>query len=513
MHVSVTLATNVEHDLPRPKRRWWQWRNRTRFIVTLVISMIVWCAVDVRQRGRVDPNNPTAHRTDFTVYTEAGAAFFDGRDPYAVTNPRGWGYLYPPLFAMLVAPLHALDMRDQVVVWFAISALLAWGCYRQSVQILRLLMPDTPERGSFGPLPSWIGWSAVMAAMLPALNCLQRGQVGILKLYLLLAGFHLLVAGVTSATRKGWYCSLAGGLFALTIVLKVTPIISVGYTLAAELLGGLRARRRLEISSPGASCTAGVGIGLFACLLLLPAMLVGWRANLHHLETWGQGVAKNAERSTEGELAGDSYSIRNQSLSHAVCRFGNWAHYEFAGGPLDSGGKPDALGKRGLIMEAGIVAGVLRVVCLVEGLLLLVAVWRVAAPGLLNLAALFGMACVSTLVVAPIARGHYYLLFLPAVIFVTPWLLEHRQRSLALCMALTPALLISAHYLQIGVFGRVGLLGIGTAIWFTVGAVAMIRLGPLVKQRESDAMIDRPAAISRPHVAMNGQLAPTVPGR
>ena len=53
------------------------------------------------------PEDPLQHKTDFTVYTEAGAAFFDGRPPYEVSNPRGWIYLYPPLFAMLVAPLHA----------------------------------------------------------------------------------------------------------------------------------------------------------------------------------------------------------------------------------------------------------------------------------------------------------------------------------------------------------------------------------------------------------------------
>ena len=60
------------------------------------IVIVGWFAVDVGPRGRVVPGRVDAHRTDFTVFTEAGKAFFDGRDPYAVTNPRGWFYLYPP---------------------------------------------------------------------------------------------------------------------------------------------------------------------------------------------------------------------------------------------------------------------------------------------------------------------------------------------------------------------------------------------------------------------------------
>src|SRR5262245_40992310 len=68
--------------------------------VTLVLGLTIWGWLDVRERGQVHPDHVDFHRTDFTVYTGAGAAFFDGRDPYQVTNPRGWYYLYPPLFAL-----------------------------------------------------------------------------------------------------------------------------------------------------------------------------------------------------------------------------------------------------------------------------------------------------------------------------------------------------------------------------------------------------------------------------
>ncbi len=129
--------------------------------MVLTIVFAVWGVVDVRARGVYDPANPGEHRTDLTVYTEAGAAFFDGREPYEVTNPRGWRYLYPPLFAMLLAPLHVLPSETQVLVWFIASALAAWGCYSECVRLAQARCPagprETPSaayrRGSPGARP------------------------------------------------------------------------------------------------------------------------------------------------------------------------------------------------------------------------------------------------------------------------------------------------------------------------------------------------------------------------
>src|SRR5712671_3869988 len=109
---------------------------------TIVLAVVVWGLTDVRRRARVDPQHPTVHRTDFTVYTEAGAAMLDGRDPYQVANPRGWKYVYPPLFALVVAPLHTLDPQFQVILWFAISLCMCWGCYRECVRIAAIVSPD-----------------------------------------------------------------------------------------------------------------------------------------------------------------------------------------------------------------------------------------------------------------------------------------------------------------------------------------------------------------------------------
>src|SRR5271157_4378388 len=121
---------------------WWGYSRPTaaiqlRYVATvLVIGLTIWGWLDVSERGQTHPNHADFHRTDFTVYTEAGAAFYDGRDPYQVSNPRGWRYLYPPMFAILVAPLHALPPMGQVAVWFVLSVAMLFGCYFELRRIL-----------------------------------------------------------------------------------------------------------------------------------------------------------------------------------------------------------------------------------------------------------------------------------------------------------------------------------------------------------------------------------------
>src|SRR4051812_41064913 len=53
----------------------------------VAVALTVWGYVAIGPNGRLEPGHTEFHKTDFTVFTEAGAAFFDGRDPYGVTNP------------------------------------------------------------------------------------------------------------------------------------------------------------------------------------------------------------------------------------------------------------------------------------------------------------------------------------------------------------------------------------------------------------------------------------------
>jgi hypothetical protein len=65
-----------------------------------------------------------------------------------------------------------------------------------------------------------------------------------------------------------------------------------------------------------------------------------------------------------------------------------------------------------------------------------------------------------------VARGHYFVLFLPAALFVPLWFIKCGAPRRAFRGAVVPALLVVAHYALLEYTGRVGLLGIGTTLWY-----------------------------------------------
>jgi len=476
--------------------------DRRRLLVIVGIVLVVWGWVDVRLRGTVDPANAEIHKTDFTVYTEAGAAFFDGRDPYQVTNPRGWGYLYLPLFAMLVAPLHVFSPRTQVLIWFYLSVLMLWGCYRECQRLRGLLFNDRLDGGrarqwSSMSIPGWIGWAAVLAIMLPAFNCMQRGQIGMLKLYLLLLGFRLVLSSGTLLRSFA-----AGAVLSLPIVLKITPAVPVGCLLLQQFASAWWSGERRVKSLRGASCSLGVVCGLLFCIFPLPSAMVGSEANLHHLNSWWNLVGSKADDVGFDRFAGNSYSVRNQSLSNAVHRFGNWAGYQFAGGGYDDLGEEFDRQAARLAMDTEFVAQVLLPVrAALGGLLLVLVIVAARRQDRLLEAAVFGLACVATLIVSPIARGHYYVLLLPASLFLPWWLDCAGRHRLARWMAWIPAALTIAHYTAMDFTGRVGLLGLGITAWYIAATSLIIAFSRQATENERSTEAE-------PHADWTGTVAP-----
>jgi hypothetical protein len=465
--------------LPAPKSRLrasCDWLAR-RPLTVLAIALVVWGLTDVRSRGQVNSAHVGVHRTDFTVYTEAGAAFFDGRDPYAVTNPRGWGYLYPPLFAILVAPLHVLHPQLQVVIWFLLNLLLVWGAYRESTRLARLVrMPGDGAQ----QMPAWLIATAVATVAFPALNCLQRGQVGIVKVYLLLVGLRLLLES------RSWRKALAaGGVFAASIALKITPALPIALLAVDQIAVALRERtwgrlprlqwhaRRGLAEQRACGISLGIFSGLMACFFLIPTALIGAERNVQSLDRWWKLVAMKASDAGYDLFAGNSYSLQNQSLLNATRHLGNWVAYEFAGGSDDrqrvSAGQPAHAMDAPLIGRL-LLAARLAIVALAASL-----TWYCGLRhDRLTLVAAFGLACTATLVVSPISRAHYFVLLLPAAMFVPLWFDRAGHPRLARCLAGVPVALLVSHYLIVSWVGRLGMLGIGTTVWFAVSSVAMI---------------------------------------
>ena len=454
--------------------------HRGRLLLGLLLALTIWGFVDVRRRGYFLPESPQKHKTDLTVYTEAGAAFFDGRPPYEVCNPRGWTYVYPPMFAILLAPLHALPMQDQSIVWFFLCLAMCWGIYRESARIVAMLHESDDDRprhyGACGLLCLALGTITAASVALPTLNCLQRGQVSIMIAYLLLLGLRLILCGRTFPTV------LVGGVvLGLSINIVIVPLLPVAFFLLIQFMGLIRNRwRQSALVAPLGrqltGSTVGVALGLVLFFLLLPAALIGWNANLRHLNTWTQRVLISAGDSTATPgFENDTHSVRNQCLGNALYRLGNFGDYMLAGGPKDpliDGDNPPPR-----LMDAASVNTTLLFVRLTLLAALMLVGLRLGFGGgtLIDQAAGFGLACAVMLVVSPVSRNHYFVLLAPAVLFIPLWLNHRGCRRAAMILALVPGLLIFLQYILLPYVGRVGLLGLGTTGWVMAAMVLMDR--------------------------------------
>jgi hypothetical protein len=443
-----------------------------------IVALTIWGYVDISARGRIVPGNVEVHRTDFTVFTEAGAAFFDGRDPYKVTNPRGWNYLYPPLFAILVSPLSILDSQSQVIVWYVISILLGIGCCFEAHKLWLLLAGPKKDiapngRWTFDPA-LWFPVCASLAVFLPSLDCLQRGQLGIALVYALMLGYRLAFHG------KGWLqWGFGGAVLAWPVVVKLIPALPVAVLLLQAWSATLGTKRSSSTGTRAAVVSMSLALGGILFVFAIPSACVGWQQNLHHLRSW---IAKVATNSNVGLVARFNFnSVSNQSLANA-------AHLLSARAQGFTQAEKAVSGARWLVLEreaaerrqADYVAR--RFVQIAQGIVLVVLGFIAArtsrAGDEVGRAATYGLACLAILLISPLAWVHYYVFALPAVLWVPLWLEQRGRRIAAMVLAASLPGLIWSHYIATSWCGPIGLLGLGTAFWYlTASAFALFVLG------------------------------------
>ncbi len=226
------------------------------------------------------------------------------------------------------------------------------------------------------------------------------------------------------------------------------------------------------------------------CIVLIPAALVGWNSNLRHLSDWWKLVGDKAHRAGYDRFAGDSYSVRNQSLSNALHHLGNWADYKFGNGPYDLPFENEQTFVPDFITDKPAFEHMLLAIRLfVLGCVVWLGVRTAQTHEPLAIVAGFGLAAAATLIIAPIARAHYFVLLLPGSLFVPAWLLRAGRPQAARLLAWSPAVLTLVHYALMNVVGRVGLLGNGITIWYLAAVVLMLRT------------LGRPEAVVKPHAS------------
>jgi Glycosyltransferase family 87 len=236
-----------------------------------------------------------AHRTDFTVYRDAAAAVLHGQDPYVIQNARGWNYVYPPPFSIVMVPFALLPVPVSVLAWYFVCAALTVSAVNMAGRLATNGIAAERKRLAIIFIPALIVavWFSVG---------LTRGQASVLMSWLVIAAIFFEKKGKTAA---GAAC--LGG----AVLLKAFALTLVCYYLW---------RRKWKMAA--ASVVAIILGGL-----LLPSAVWGWRGNLRYIGEWTHEVAAPALGSestrTHSELYDQLLSMerpRNQDLGSVMQR-------------------------------------------------------------------------------------------------------------------------------------------------------------------------------------------------
>ena len=269
--------------------------------IIAAIAIVAWGCSTVYRAGPYTFGAHTwgskIHRTDFTVYTGAAQAVLDNTDIYAVRNPRGWAYVYPPPFAILMVPFALLPLFWSAMLWYVISVGFLVSAV---VMCLRLAIETTAEVDATKRIILVVAPLIVLSVwFMPGL---ARGQVNALLLWL--------TVGAVYWQRKGksWY---AGSCLAGATLLKVFPIVLLGYFI-------WRKHWNLALATL---------VMLVVLTFGAPALVFGWQKNLDYLTEWKKVVAQpslavetDRQNSPLCEQLISDQKPRNQSIEPVLWR-------------------------------------------------------------------------------------------------------------------------------------------------------------------------------------------------
>jgi len=236
-----------------------------------------------------------AHRTDFTVYRDAAAAVLHGQDPYIIRSVRGWAYVYPPPYSIVMVPFALLSLPVSVLAWYFVCVGLTISAVFMSGRLA-----ETASMGERKKLAVLFIPALIVAVWFTV--GLTRGQASVLMSWLVIAAIFWEKKGRTAA---GAAC-LAGAVllkaFALTLLCYYVwrgKWKMVAVTLVAILFGGL----------------------------VLPSAVFGWHGNLHYISEWTHEVAAPALGSESSRAHSELYDQllsmerpRNQDLGSVMQR-------------------------------------------------------------------------------------------------------------------------------------------------------------------------------------------------
>jgi hypothetical protein len=237
-----------------------------------------------------------AHRTDFTVYREAGRAVLDGTNVYEAHNIRGWYFMYLPIFAVAMVPFALVSTFGAVLVWYVLSVLMLGHTVHLSGRLARRLFPGCQLADI------WLYAATVLLVLVPVVSGISRGQASLLVTYLVTLAVTLYFQ------RRPVLASLC---LAGSIVMKVFPALLVVYFLVKRQWTML----------------AATAVWLVLLVWLIPACVFGMRGNQALLREWATTIALPA--TAPDQAAGNTrysqmispYIDRNQSVQAVTIRW------------------------------------------------------------------------------------------------------------------------------------------------------------------------------------------------
>jgi hypothetical protein len=248
---------------------------------------------------RIDHGSWTTHVGfgDFPTFYDAGRAVLRHTDPY-IPEPEGMSYVYPPMFAVLFAPLSKLSPSHAAKTFVLINLTAA---------LASLLIGSREMLRRFGApvTAACICGVALMAGLLAENDLrgeLQQMETDVLMLLMFTLGLHWL-------DRKPLR---SGAALAFAANIKYLSLIALPYLLL---------RRRWK--------AAGGLVGWTVAFGLLPALVLGWKENLRCLQVAVGGllgwVAKRAPGAPVAQVHGiaDGLSV---SITSAIARQLRYQH-------------------------------------------------------------------------------------------------------------------------------------------------------------------------------------------
>lgn len=354
------------------------------------LALVVFCVIIALFGVIVEHRSAFQHtrKGDLNVFLRAGWAVRAGADLYAVTDDNGFHYHYPPLLAILAAPLAdppagadrtgMLPYSVSVAICYLLNLFfLAFAVH----QLARALEQRTSGLLRFDRPTGSRGWWAlrlvpILACVIPIGHTLSRGQVNLL----LLALFGAFLADFLNRRqfRAGLWLSAA-------ICVKIIPV----YLLL------------LPVWRRDGRCLAGCASGLVLGLVLIPVVFLGPSRTVECYREMTRtvllpGLGNGVDTSRDTELTNQT-ATEGQSILTVLH---NTLNYDLATRPHKAS------------------PAVRLLSYLIGGLLTLTALgafgWRQRDDGI-DIVLFFGLLVLNMLLISPVCHLHYYSLLVPFV--------------------------------------------------------------------------------------------------